>query len=138
MWMKNKGKTDDEVLQNRFTAYIASAIQRRRRDYMIKLAKNQELFVLIEEIQPDATMKIEEAALSNLPILTQIQNEKLLLALQTLNERELYVLLSYALGDKELITLAGELRMTYKGVAAIYYRAVKKVKKYARGCEHGF
>ncbi len=133
MWMKNCGKTEEEVLQNRFTAYIASAVQRRRRDYMIQLAKNQEMMALIEEIQPDMTVQVEEAALTDLPLLMRIQNDRLLLALQALSERELYVLLNYALGDKDLPLLAGELQMTYKGIAAIYYRALKKVRKLIKG-----
>ncbi len=133
MWMKNCGKTEEEVLQNRFTAYIASAVQRRRRDYMIQLAKNQEMMALIEEIQPDMTVQVEEAALTDLPLLMRIQNDRLLLALRALSERERYVLLNYALGDKDLIVLAGELQMTYKGVAAIYYRTLKKVRRHIKG-----
>ncbi len=133
MWMKNCGKTEEDVLQNRFTAYITSAVQRRRRDYMIQLAKSQEMMVLIEEIQPDMTVQVEEDALGNLPFLMRLQNDRLLLALQALGERELYVLLNYALGDKDLTVLAHELQMTYKGVAAIYYRALKKVRKHIKG-----
>ncbi len=138
MWNKNNGRTENEILQNRFTAYITSALQHCRRDYTINLAKWQERVILIKEIQPDLSVDLEEDALLNLPVMMRLQNEKLLLALQTLGQRELYVLLSCALREKELSTLASELNLSYKGVAAIYYRALEKLRKLIRGYTNEF
>lgn len=53
----------------------------------------------------------------------------LLEALQQLGERERYVFLSRALGEKSLERLSIELGLTYKGTAAIYYRAIHKIKQ---------
>lgn len=44
------------------------------------------------------------------------------------NDRELYVLLERAVEEKTFDELASELNIGYKGVAAIYYRAIKKIR----------
>lgn len=34
MWQRNNGQGDAEKLQNRFTSYLVTAVNRRRKDYM--------------------------------------------------------------------------------------------------------
>ena len=34
MWQKNNGKSETEILPNQFTAYLTTAVQRRRNDYL--------------------------------------------------------------------------------------------------------
>ena len=38
MWQRNNGQAEDD-LQFRFTAYLVSAVKRRRKDYLIQLYK---------------------------------------------------------------------------------------------------
>ena len=34
MWQRNNGQSEAEKLQNRFTSYLVTAVNRRRKDYM--------------------------------------------------------------------------------------------------------
>lgn len=93
MWQKNNGKSETEIVQNRFTAYLATAVKRRRDDYL------------------------------------QQQDSALLCALKELSERERYIFLARALDGKGFEVLAEETGMGYKGVSAVYYRTVQKIKR---------
>lgn len=133
MWIKNKGQTEDEILRNRFTSYLMIAIQRRRKDYLQHQLRDMEITGLMDSIEADEQYDIEEEALSEMPLMMKLENQELLLALQMLGERERYVLLNRALEEKSFDMLSMELGMTYKGVSAIYYRAVQKVRNRMRG-----
>lgn len=74
-----------------------------------------------------------EEALSEIPLYMRLQNEKLFWSLSALTERERYVFFNRALDEKSLDELAAELGLSYKGVAAIYYRSVQKIKKKMKG-----
>lgn len=71
--------------------------------------------------------------MAEMPLMMKLENQELLLALQMLGERERYVLLNRALEEKSFEMLSMELGLTYKGVSAIYYRAVQKVRNRMRG-----
>lgn len=133
MWNKNKGQTEDEILQNRFTAYIMTAIQRRRKDYVQQMLKNIEIAGLLDAIQADNTFDLEGDAFTDLPLMMKIENEELLQSLQQLGERERYVFLNRALEAKSFEMLSLELGLIYKGVTAIYYRAMQKIKNRMKG-----
>lgn len=133
MWIKNKGQTEDEILQNRFTAYLMTAIQRRRKDYVQQMLKNMEIAGLLDTIQTDETFNLEKEVISDFPLMMQLENEELLQGLQQLGERERYVLLNRALEEKSFEMLSLELGLTYKGVSAIYYRAIQKIKNRMKG-----
>ena len=67
-------------------------------------------------------------------ILTRIknmyfENEKLERALRKLTERDRYVLFARAMAERSFEDLAAELGLSYKGIAAVYARAIKKLKK---------
>lgn len=78
MWIKNKGQTEDEILQNRFTAYLMTAIQRRRKDYVQQMLKNMEIAGLLDTIQTDETFNLEKEVISDFPLMMQLENEELL------------------------------------------------------------
>ncbi len=128
-WQRNEGREQDEVLQNKFTAYLLSAAQRRKALYIDTLVKAQQISHLIEETAMDSTFELEQVALQGIPLYMRIQNEKLFWSLSHLTERERYVFFNRALDERSLDELAAELGLSYKGVAAIYYRAILKIKK---------
>lgn len=57
------------------------------------------------------------------------ENEGLEQALQKLSERDRYVLFAKVVAGHSFDELAAELGIGYKGVAAVYYRAIRKLKK---------
>lgn len=128
MWQRNKGQEEVEILQNQFTAYISIAVQRRRNDYVQQTIRQQKAECLVEDIGAEQEYS-EQEIFDELPLLMQLENDALLYALKEINERERYVFLSRVLDEKNFETLADELGLGYKGVAAIYYRAIQKIKK---------
>ena len=132
-WQRNEGREQDEVLQNKFTAYLLSAVQRRKALYIDTLVKAQQISRLIEETAMDSTFELEQEALQGIPLYMRIQNEKLFWSLSHLTERERYVFFNRALDERSLDELAAELGLSYKGVAAVYYRALQKIKKEMKG-----
>lgn len=129
VWQRNEGSEQDEILQNRFTAYLFSAVQRRRAQYIDEEVKAQKISSLMEETTMDNSFDLEKIALADMPLYMRLQNEKLLLALSQLTERERYVYFSRTLDERDFEELGAELGLSYKGVAAIYYRAIQKIKK---------
>ena len=133
VWQRNEGHEQDDVLQNRFTAYLLSAVQRRKAQYIDTLMKVQQTSTMIEETVMDTEFDLEGEASQGIPLYMRLQNEKLFLSLSRLSERERYVFFTRALDERSLDELASELGLSYKGVAAIYYRTIQKIKKSMKG-----
>ncbi len=123
MWQKNNGKSETEIIQNQFTAYLATAVKRHRNDYIQQIESLTEDFPFMPEYS------IEQDMLLGLPVLMQLEDSALLQALKELSERERYIFLERALDGKSFEMLAEETGLAYKGVAAVYYRVIQKVKK---------
>jgi len=58
-------------------------------------------------------------------------------AVNTLKPHENYVVLARTVQDKSFVQIASEMNRRYKGVAALYYRAIKKIRK-KYGGDHEF
>lgn len=125
MWQRNSGREKAEILQNHFTAYVMTAIQRRRDEYTQQLWRRQEIEYLAAEVQAEQGYDFEQGLLEELPLRLQLEND----ALKEISERERHVFLSRVLDAKSFEALAAELGLSYKGVAAVYYRAIAKIKK---------
>lgn len=128
MWNKNNGLSDDEIIQNRFTAYLKKAISRCRRDYLLRMEKQEILLgMFVEEI--DAMFDLEQTIMRTFPIMQTMENEALLRAFEQLTERERYVIFELTVAKRTAGDLALELEISYSGVAAIRYRAMLKIRK---------
>lgn len=133
MWQRNSKQAEDD-LQFRFTAYLVSAVKRRRKDYMIQLCKRSSAECAVEEVY-EAEPSSEERVMDNLPLMDAIESGALWEALQQLNEREREVFLARALEETDFEVLGKRLGLSYKGAAAIYYRTIQKIKKSIEGGE---
>ena len=129
MWQKNNGKSETEILQNQFTAYLATAVQRRRNDYLQQMDRRQQIESLTEDFMFMPECSIEQDMLLGLSVLMQLEDSALLHALRELSERERYIFLARAVDGKSFETLAEETGMGYKGAASVYYRTVQKIKR---------
>lgn len=129
MWQKNNGKSETEILQNQFTAYLATAVQRRRNDYIQQMNRRQQTESLTDGFPFMPECSIEQDMLLGLPVLMQIEDSALFRALKELSERERYIFLERTLEGKSFEMLAQETGLGYKGVSAVYYRTVQKIKK---------
>lgn len=129
MWHKNNGKSETEIMQNRFTAYLATAVQRRRNDYIQQLDRRRQIESLTEDFLFMPECSIEQDMFLGLPILMQLEDSVLLQALKELSERERYIFLARVLDGKSFETLAEETELGYKGVTAVYYRIAQKIRR---------
>lgn len=129
MWHKNNGKSETEIIQNRFTAYLATAVQRRRNDYTQQMDRRRQIESLTEDFLFMPECSIEQDMFLGLPILMQLEDSVLLQALKELSERERYIFLARVLDGKSFETLAEETELGYKGVTAVYYRTAQKIRR---------
>lgn len=129
MWQKNNGSNEPEIIQNQFTAYLTTAVQRRRNDYILRLERRRQIECLTDDFPFMPDPDTEQDMLLGLPILMQIEDSALLQALKELGERERYIFLERTLEGKSFEVLAQETGLSYKGIAAVYYRAVEKIKR---------
>ncbi|MCO7144816.1 sigma-70 family RNA polymerase sigma factor [Coprococcus catus] len=131
MWQRNNGQAEDD-LQFRFTAYLVSAVKRRRKDYLIQLYKRSSIESTVEVVY-ESEPSSEEVVLDKLPLMDVIENGALLEALQKLNERERQIFLARTLEEEDFETLGVKFELSYKGAAALYYRTIQKIRKSIEG-----
>ena len=131
MWQRNNGQAEDD-LQFRFTAYLVSAVKRRRKDYLIQLYKRNSIESAVEAVY-ESEPSSEEVVLDRLPLMDVIENGVLLEALQKLNERERQIFLARTLEEEDFETLGLKFGLSYKGAAALYYRTIQKIRKCIEG-----
>ena len=121
MFTKNNGSDEHDILQNQFTAFLTVAVSNARIDY---------LRVRIRRLQRELVTEEYEILFSEDHdyIEALSENDALRYAMQEIKDKERYVVLSRILDEKGFDEIADELGMGYKGVAAIYYRAIRKLK----------
>lgn len=128
MRQRNNGKKESDILQNRFTAYLSKAVQHRRNDYLEQISRCREES-MPEEMIVELGGSMEQDIMEELPLMIRLEDNTLFYALKSLSEKERHVFLARVLDEKGFDVLAVELGLGYKGVAAVYYRAVEKLKK---------
>ena len=128
MFNKNNGSNEHDILQNQFTSFLSKAISNARIDFIrAKIARLQHEQVTdqIELLFVRETFEIDSF----------LENEALRQAIKDIREKERYVFLARALDGKKFKEIAKELGMGDKGVSAIYYRTVKKLRDLMEGGE---
>ena len=127
MWQRNNGQAREE-LQIRFTGYLIQAVRRTQRDYLRALCKYGENEILTE-VFCAVSQTLEQEVMERLPLWENIESGALLYALKQLDERERYVFLARVLDKRPFDVIGMQLGLSYKGAAAVYYRAIRKLKK---------
>ena len=132
MRFRNDGKGETNILQNQFTRYLMTAIDRKKAE----LQRKKKRLRYHEQLSADYDYLVESVAdgamLDDLQFTEEFENAELERALQKLGKRERYILLMRVLEEREFLELAEEIGLKYKGVAAIYYRAIRKIQKEMR------
>ncbi len=128
MFKKNTGSNEHDILQNQFTSLLTKSISNARIDFIrakIARLKREQTTDQYELLLAQETFEIE----------TFMENEALIQAIKDIREKERYVFLARALDGKKFKEIAKELGMGDKGVSAIYYRTVKKLRDLMEGGE---
>ena len=128
MFKKNNGSNEYDILQNQFTSYLSFAVSNVRIDFIrAKIARLKR-----EQVTDQYELLITQEVLE---VESIFENEALTQAIKDIKEKERQVFLARVLDDKKFKEIAEELGMGEKGVAAIYYRTVKKLRDILEGGE---
>ena len=130
---RNAGKDPDDVLQNRFTAYLLTAVQRKKTEYVNRKNNQAHLRILEECITIESGFDLEQEALKDIPLQFKLQNDDLLHAITQLSDRERYVFFKRTVDEENYTEIARALGMSYKSVAAVFYRTLDKLRKIMKG-----
>jgi len=131
-WQHNNGQGEADILQNQFTKYLVTAVQRRKWEYMNQQSRTVCIDSILISTLTEEMFHMDNYFLHELPMFDYLENDELIRALKKIGERERYVFLSHVLEEKRFDELAVELNLSYKGVAAIYYRSILKIKNAIR------
>lgn len=135
MRKQNDGKSADDILQNQFTAYLVTAVKRRKALYARKKAQRQQTEGSLELYDFELSAQADTDLLTGLALLEQIENPRLYLALQEARERERYIFLTRILEERSFSELAEELGISYKATTHSYYRFIERLRKLMGGDE---
>ena len=124
MWQRNNGKGEVNILQNKFTRFLLTTIDRDKATYL-----DRQLKKTVREL-PTEQDDIKSLLETDLHMWESLVLEE---ALGELTKRDCYILLARVLERKSYDDLANELGLGYKGVAAAYYRALHKLRCALRG-----
>lgn len=128
MQYKNDGKSEEHYIQNRFTAYLQVSLRRKRIEVLAKrydlirheaATETNEIFSYVQQN--------EDQLIHNMEL--QAKCQQILQALQNMKARERYIFLARVIEERPFAELARELGLGYKGVAAIYYRTLQRLRK---------
>lgn len=134
MRQRNDGEGEVNALQNRFTAYLLVAVKRQKRDYIQKcnLIKNSEV-LMKPEMEETMDFRVDSDPMEHLSPIEQMEDAALLNVLKRLTAKERYVLFERLFDESEYETIGRVLGLRYSGVAAIYRRIIKKLRKELEG-----
>ena len=131
LWQRNNGQAREE-LQIKFTGYLIQAVRRTQRDYLKALYAYSNQETLTDTIFV-VSQTLEQEVMERLPLWENIESGALLYALKQLDERERYLFLAHVLDKRPFDVIGVQLGLSYKGAAAVYYRAIRKLKKSIEG-----
>lgn len=129
MNFRNNGKGEDNILQNKFTKYLIISIHRKKTAFM----QQRDKIIVHEQLLDSwerASLNIHEDMSDRSDLL---ENMDFIQALESISERDRYIFFAHVLDDRGFAELGSELGLGYKGVAAAYYRTIKKIKEGMRG-----
>lgn len=126
----NNGQGESNILQNQFTRYLKTAVQRRKVDLFH--ARNR---VYDHECYDDAWKDIPGLITEDIYFNSTAQCDTIGLeqALRQVGRRDRYIFFSHVLDERTFHELAAELGMTYKAVSTAYYRVIYKIRETLRG-----
>ncbi len=127
MHKRNNGSTEQEILQNRFTAYMTTCIHRERIAYLeAKTHRDRHVYEMEEEhlqlIPDDTDIAIDYGS-----------SEWITGVLDLLTEKERYILVGRVFAGKGFDEIAEELGMKYNATAMTYYRTIAKLRELLGG-----
>lgn len=140
MLFRNDGKGESNVIQNQFTAYLVSALRRKKRDVLqvwMRVSENEfsvdfQDYLLDtpnEPISPDPIQEITSETYHRI----DFENTALEQEIRNLSDLDRFVFLARVLDDRDFEELAKELGTSCSAVIARYYRIIRRIRKALEG-----
>ncbi len=120
MEKRNEGRSNVDIMQNQFTAYVQNALRNNRNKYRNDIRKKA--MMQLSELY-DATEMVND------DVLTFEETEVLFETLKKIQERERKIVYLRAVKEKSFGEIAAELGMKYSNVSMVYYRAIEKLRR---------
>ena len=128
MFKYNEGIEQSDILQNKFTAYLVIVIRGRKINYIKAKKRIQKYEQSLEIPSNDENLLIKPDMLISLPVMEQIENEKLHTALKQAKAKDRYIFFEKVLENRSFSEIAAELGLKLNTVTSIYYRFIKNLK----------
>ena len=139
MHFRNEGKSESSITQNQFTAYLLSALHRKKRDILNRKYRmlNNEVLVDFQEYQVDSRdEELLQFGFDNSVdeiIESGLEDEKLEKAIHSLSRLEKKIFLGRIIEELEFQEIAEQTGLTHSAVTARYYRILKKIRQDLNG-----
>ena len=130
MNFRNNGQGESNILQNQFTRYLKTAIQRRKIDLFRARSKVYDHECFDDSWQDIPGLITEDIYFNSAGQCDTIGLEQ---ALCQIGKRDRYIFYAHVLDERTFTELAAELGLTYKGVTAAYYRVIYTIREMLRG-----
>lgn len=116
---QNEGISASDILQNQFTAYLQTSLQRCKSQYLERLNNRLKHEV---ELKPEREPESEDFCVSIAESLS------LMSAMRRIRERERIVITLRAVEGRSFNEIAIRLGMKYSSVTMVYYRTLDKLR----------
>lgn len=128
MFPLNDGIGESNVLQNQFTAYLVTAVHRKKIQYLQAKSRRLQRELPLDTLENRKEFQIEQDMTPHLPLFDQLESGELREALLCLKEREIHILMMKVLDERSFQEIADETGLGYKTISSIYYRLIQKLR----------
>ena len=126
----NNGQSYDEILQNRFTAYVERALSRKRMRFYTRYMMQQIHEVPLEEADNNEELASAEEIISDDFYPEMFENIKLLKALKMISPEDMMIIKLHVLYGLSYESIANSMGVSWSAVSSRYNRAIQKIRKY--------
>ena len=109
--MAQNNSTDDNIVQNRFTAYLKVAIAHQKAKYLIRLSEQRNLELSYDEHAE--ILNNLETGNEDTYFQDEIEDEQLCRALNKLKERDRRIVFQRAVSGESFVKIAMDMRLNY-------------------------
>lgn len=124
----NTNNVITDAVQNRFTAYLNTALKNNNAKYLRSKRLQEEREILFDPLQEPAILAVNDFN-TNLSIIHQFENQTLVEQLISAPQQTRDILILKVVYQYTFSQIADVLGLHYKNVSAIYYRFINKLKK---------
>jgi DNA-directed RNA polymerase specialized sigma24 family protein len=133
MWENNDKINESGILQNQFTAYLGTAIRRKKSLYLQNKTRRQQYEMSLDLQDCLKGQAADDDLTNSLPVIDRLEDARLQRILKKANRRDLYILLAKVFENRSIAGIAFELGITYNAVAVAYHRIVRRIKEEMEG-----